>query len=472
MNKDRKKGLKGRIRFDGGKRLPVTSWFPKVFHEIFFMEREARVILCVVLFFLSLFILTLGEGSFRRTRNNLTVGVFSGSYWDVQNGNTYKIVDDAIEAYEKKYPNIKVTYESGVIKSDYTEWLSERIMSGSMPDVVFILGQDFSSLAEMGALKNLNSLVKKDRSFRKEAYFRTAWKAGEYEGKQYALPYECAPQLMFVNKTILDKEGISMPESGWKWSDFYRICRNVTTTGESADEKQYGVTGYDWNCAFNANGVDFFEHGNEYVDFTVPGVTESLELIEKLNELNHGYKVSEADFSEGNVVFQPMPFSQYRAYKSQELHIKKYSGFEWDCLTMPAGPNGDNVSELDTLCIGMSAGTNMEAEAWNFMKLISSDPDVQKEILEYSDGLSVVRDVTLSDEASHIIVGSSKGTFNMKMLEKATDNSVVVPRFRGCSEVKEQVDLAVRSILDGEANIETEQIIWNREINNYLQTLN
>ena len=435
------------------------------------VNRGLKESLCIILFLLSILIMQLGDGSFRRTRSNLTIGVFSGSYWDVQNGNTYRILDDAIEKFEKKYPNINVTYETGIIKSDYTEWLNEKIMSGSMPDVVFILGSDFSSLAEIGALKNLAALSGSDRNFTKEDYFSSAWESGKYAGKQYALPFECAPQLMFVNKTILNREKIALPDADWTWDEFYSICKKVAHSSAEGNN-QYGVTGYDWTCAFNADGVDFFSNGSEKVDFTVPPITDSLNLLEKLNELNDGYQVSGADFSDGNVAFQPMPFSQYRAYKSQELRIKKYSGFEWSCLTMPAGPDGDNVSELDTLCIGMSSSTNMEKEAWNFMKLLSADPEIQREILLYSDGLPVMRNVTLSDEAQELIEGDHESSLNMEMLEQAIDHSVVTPRFRGYSGAKEQVDLAVRSILDGVSNIETEQILWNREINNYLQTIN
>ena len=29
---------------------------------------------------------------------------------------------------------------------------------------------------------------------------------------------------MFVNKTLLQKEGIKVPDNDWTWDDFYRIC--------------------------------------------------------------------------------------------------------------------------------------------------------------------------------------------------------------------------------------------------------
>ena len=57
----------------------------------------------------------------------LELGVFSGSNWGVPSGESYKIIDGAIERFEKKYPGVKVEYESGIMKSDYSSWLSDRL---------------------------------------------------------------------------------------------------------------------------------------------------------------------------------------------------------------------------------------------------------------------------------------------------------------------------------------------------------
>ena len=47
----------------------------------------------------------------------LELGVFSGSNWDVPSGESYKIIDGAIERFEKKYPGIKVKYENGIMNT-------------------------------------------------------------------------------------------------------------------------------------------------------------------------------------------------------------------------------------------------------------------------------------------------------------------------------------------------------------------
>ena len=439
----------------------------------FFKTRRFRLLVSLLTAFAAIFLITGQYRSIPTSKGKvITVGVFSDSYWDVQNGYAYKILDDAIEKFERAHPDVKVEYVSGIMKADYSEWLSERMMNDAMPDVFFILGDDFSTFARIGALKDLSSLIVRDEEFDPLAYYAAAYEAGSYGGRQYALPFECAPNMMFVNKTILDREKIELPDRNWTWDDFYAICRRATrdTHGTGVID-QFGEVSYTWKDAFDANGVVLFDEKGKNCDFTVKEIGDAITFLEKLNGLDSGYAVSERNFSQANVVFQPMLFSEYRAYKSQELSIKKYSGFEWECLTMPAGPSGDNYSRLDTLSIAMSEQTTEKEYAWAFIKLLTSDREIQSEIFDYSAGISVLPEVTNSDETRRRITQSTGTPFNMSVLESAMEKTVTRTRFRGYDNALEEVGIAVSSILDSRSNIQMEQIIWNRTINNYLKTL-
>ena len=436
-------------------------------------SRKLRVVISILIAAAALFIIT---GQVKRIRGSkekiLTLGVFSDSYWGVQNGYANKIIDDAISRFEAEHPGVKVQFESGIMKSDYSEWLSEQMMKDTEPDVFFVQEADFSTFAQINALKNLNDLIKEDDSFDPYAFYRTAYEYGKYGGKQYALPIECAPNMMFVNKSILDREKIELPARDWTWNDFYRICRKVTKdTDGTGIIDQFGTVNYSWIDAFDANGVELFDEKGKNCDFTVKEIGDSIAFLEKLDALGSGNSLSERNFAQGNVVFQPMLFSEYRAYKSQEMSFKKYSGFEWDCVTMPAGPSGDNYSRLDTLSIAMSENTTQEELAWEFMKLLTTDPQIQSEIFDYSAGISVLPEVTQSEETRRKITQSTGTEFNLDILESAMEKSVTRTRFRGFDNAQEEVGLAVRSILESNSNIQMEQIIWNRTINNYLKDM-
>ena len=240
----------------------------------------------------------------------LEFGMFAGSNWDVANANSYVIIDKAIKRFEEKHKNVKIHYYSGILKDDYSEWFSKQVLLGKTPDVFMILSNDFNQFASLGILKNLDELIAKDESFDKNKYFQTALLSGEYHGIQYALPYETVPTLMFVNKTLLEKEGISVPSSDWTWDDLYDICRKVTKdiNGDGIID-QFGIYNYDWLDAARTNGAVLFDENEMKIHLSNEKVVEAVKFIKMLYELNQEQNVTQEDFDSGNVVFMPLSFA-------------------------------------------------------------------------------------------------------------------------------------------------------------------
>ena len=46
------------------------------------------------------------------------LGIFVDN-WGVPNGESYKIIDNAIARFEQKHPGVHIEYESGILKDDY-----------------------------------------------------------------------------------------------------------------------------------------------------------------------------------------------------------------------------------------------------------------------------------------------------------------------------------------------------------------
>ncbi|MFW6680897.1 ABC transporter substrate-binding protein, partial [Lacrimispora sp. AGF001] len=147
----------------------------------------------------------------------LEFGMFTGSNWDVASANSFKIFDRAIADFEKNHPNVKIHYYSGIAKEDYSEWCARKLLEGKTPDVFMVLDSDFDKFTSLGVMKDLEDLMSSDDNFHKEDFFATALDTGRNGGHQYALPYEVVPTLMFVNKSLLAKEGIDMPKEDWNW---------------------------------------------------------------------------------------------------------------------------------------------------------------------------------------------------------------------------------------------------------------
>lgn len=403
----------------------------------------------------------------------LEFGMFTGSNWDVASANSFVNFDKAIARFEEEHPGVKIHYYSGISKDDYSEWFSRKLLAGKEPDVFMILGKDFNQFSSMGILKNLETLMAEDEDFDSEKYFSTAFQSGQYGSVQYALPYETVPTLMFVNKTLLKKEGIDIPDSDWTWENLYSICEKVTkdVDGDGLPD-QFGSYNYRWEDAVYSNNGVIFESDGSASHFTDERVMEAVKFVKRLNQLNQGQKVTQEDFNVGKVAFMPLNFAEYRTYKTYPYKIKRYTSFKWDCITMPAGYLGDNISQVDTLLMGISSHTRYEKLSWEFLKLLTSDEEVQKGIFENSQGASVLKDVTESEETEQIIrrnMEESDSVVNGSLLGNIIENGCIEPHFKRYEQALALADSEIAQILESDETIDSSVKIMQRTVNSYLQ---
>lgn len=403
----------------------------------------------------------------------LEVGIFAGSNWDVANANSYVIIDKAVEKFEAAHKNVKVHYYSGIRKEDYSEWFSGQLLRGKEPDVFMILGEDFNQLGEIGAMKNLDELIERDADFVRNDFYATAMQAGQYKGRQYALPYETMPTLMFVNKSLLNHEGIQMPDNDWTWEDLYGISKRVTKDkdGDGVAD-QFGTYNYGWMEAAYTNGARLFDENGTKAYFNDEKVTDAIRFVKQIQELNQSNKVTRDDFDAGNVAFMPLSFAEYRTYKTYPYKIKKYTKFQWDCITLPAGENGGNTSTVNTLLMGISNHTRQEKLAWEFLKLLTYDEEMQMDIFHYSQGVSVLKKVTESVEAETILQEDMEKTekvIDNKLLSNVIESGTVTPKFPKYSGAINMADNEINRIIEDEDNIENSLRILQRQVEQYLR---
>lgn len=403
----------------------------------------------------------------------ITIGIFTGSNWDVPYSNSYEIIDDTIKKFEEKHPGVKVKYVNGIMKEDYSEYLSGQLLKGDAPDVFMILPEDFNTLANVGAMKDLTSLIKKDTNFDSSKFYKSSFEFGQYYNKQFALPYESVPTMMFVNKTLLENEGIDIPKNDWNYDDFYNICSKVTKdTDDDGMIDQFGFYDYKWKDAVYANGASLFNDEGTKSYFADKKVQESINYIKKLNSLNKGYNVTSKDFDDGKVAFHPLPFSEYTTYKTYPWKIKKYTGFDWDCIKMPRGEYGENVSEVTTVLAGINSRTKNEQLSWEFLKTLTYDEDIQKEIFSYSQGVSVLKNVTNSEEVLDTIgENTPSGSFlNMELLNEVMESGIVSPRFRKYKSVMDMADNMINQVIDNnDDNLSYDLLKLQREADSLLK---
>lgn len=389
----------------------------------------------------------------------LHIGFPCDSYWNVPGENYYTFIDAAIEKFEAEHPNVKVEYTSGIRVEDYTEWLSGQYLLGQEPDVMVILPEDFVIFSDTASLRELDPFMKQDPEADLSGFYPAALQAGADKGKQYALPLECVPQMMFINKTLLQKEHIRIPDNDWTWDEFYSLCEQLTrdTDGDGIVD-QFGVYDYGWEEALVANGCSLFSEDGQHCLLNQSAQESAVQFARKIYQLNAGTDLSEKTFDEGRVAFRPMLFSEYRSYEPYPWRIKRSSNFEWDCIAMPSGTSvgGGNYSRLSTLMLGISQRTEHSRLAWELLKTIACTEEMQTMVYTELSGVSALHSVTESDEVAQLLQLDSQDTASrgMSTLPAIMEDTLATPRFARYHQAMESADRLITEAMSADKNFE------------------
>lgn len=420
--------------------------------------------------FASLFLLAFFAGCAAEKRTVLELGTFAGSAWRVPNPDTYVLYDTAIALFEAENPDIKVTYKSGILRDDYSEWLSSRILKEKEPDCFFILPEDFHLFADIGVLYPLDEFLLRSEKIRQCEYFYSAIQAGKQNSVQFAVPVEIDPTLIFVNTTLLERNGIPFPDDSWTWDDFYDICGKVSRDldGDGFLD-QFGVRGFDWTTALYTNRASLFSYGGKEGLFNSEDVFQSFEFLARLNALSAGQKVPE--FDSGSVAFNVSSYSWYRAYGYYPYSILKSGKFKWKTTVLPRGPNGENAADLKTLFMGISSRSRHKKEAMRFLEFFLTNEKIQALYMEKAKGLPVRKDLVKTDMVRNILLKDitlAGNEISTDTLVKSIDYAMIIPNFRNYRAAVSFIDKEITSVPENTGQLRNFLSQLNIRINEFL----
>ncbi|MDC7236166.1 MAG: extracellular solute-binding protein [Sphaerochaetaceae bacterium] len=404
----------------------------------------------------------------------LEVGIFAGSNWNVASEDSYRNIDDAIKEFKKIHPNVNVHYYSGIRRDDYSAWLSEKALKGDLPDVFFILNEDFNKYAELGLLLNLEKLIEKDPNISKDDYFESAYTSGTYLNKQLALPYEVNPNLMAINRTLLENNNIELPSSSWSWNDFIQVCREITQDVNNDNKiDTFGVSDLNWLDVTYTNGVTLFNDIGSTSNFNDPRVIESIQFMQRINSINDNQQLTQLDFDKGKVAFMPISFAKYRTYTAYPYKINKYLDYQWDFTTMPSGPSGDNISEMQSLLMAINVNSNNKALAFDLLKAFTHNFKIQEQIYKFSQGASALKKVANSDNIAEILLENMEENdmkYNNSLLYTIMDKSISPQKFKEYNEcmaiAQQEIDDVISNEMDTSIALKKLQRIIQSKLDN------
>lgn len=114
-----------------------------------------------------------------------------------------------VDAFEKAHPTIKVNWRTVPFDSLSSTIDANVANKQGDPDVYWADQPRISALASRGEAQDITAAFEQYKS----SFDPAPWESGLYQGKLYALPIANSTQLLYYNKDLLAKAGLSAPSS-------------------------------------------------------------------------------------------------------------------------------------------------------------------------------------------------------------------------------------------------------------------
>jgi multiple sugar transport system substrate-binding protein len=286
-----------------------------------------------------------------------------------------KEMDQMVQAFEASHPSIKVNVETAPF-ADYFTKLQTLIAGGTAPDVFELNYENFVTYADKGLLLDLSPMMKEDTTLDPAVYSERANQAFSYNGMQLGLPSTFSTVMLFYNKDLFDKAGLDYPTADWTWD-------NVVEAGKKLNDPANGVWGLYSGIQFwefykkaAQNNCQFFNEDKTEVLINSPECVQALQTMVDMVKV-HKIQPSTEDmagqsdgdmFTTGKLAMDVTGIWMFSAYKD--------APFQWDITVEPGMAN--KATHFFANDASIFAATKHPQEAYEWVKFLTSDPEVAK----------------------------------------------------------------------------------------------
>ena len=136
-----------------------------------------------------------------------------------------KLTQQAIDAYQKDHPNVKIKGEFGDW-SGYWDKLATTVAANDAPDIIQMDEKYLREYADRGALLDL----KKAQGLDTSKFESDTLSAGEFDGGLYGLNAGINSFAIVANPAVFKAAGVALPDdTTWTWDDYTRIAAEIST---------------------------------------------------------------------------------------------------------------------------------------------------------------------------------------------------------------------------------------------------
>jgi len=201
------------------------------------------------------------------------------------------------DAFHQAHPDIKLDVQYIPGGKDEINKLVAAVAAGNAPDVVALDVVATEQFARLEALRPIDDIIADNPKLSLDLFPAGAVKTGQFEGKQYALPFGGDASAVVYNKKLFREVGLDPDNPPKTWDEFTAAAQKLTfdrdkdgqidVYGFSFVPAQAWLTTYYWLPYFWMAGGEFNDRDALKCTFNDEGGVKALTFLMDLNSKYH-----------------------------------------------------------------------------------------------------------------------------------------------------------------------------------------
>ena len=285
---------------------------------------------------------------------------------------TWNIIDqkELIEGWIKRFQSTRPGVEVEWLDKkgpEFNPFYQTQLTAGTAPDVINTQGALGLEYAAQGALLDLTPLFKKEAAVRSryDPNYLGNW---VFEGQNYMVPFYITKTLLFYNKPMFAKAGLSAPPKNF---DEILAFAQKMTSGEATSG--FMTLNFDWLYwpLFAMNGVQLVTPDLKKTTFNTPKAIEVLDKLAKATQSGSINKIAwTGRWVEPNGAFAAGNIGMLHAHSPAYFFVKGQGSWVTP-ETMGVAHMPGNFATPNSHGLGISRTSKNPELAWDFLKFIT-----------------------------------------------------------------------------------------------------
>ncbi|WP_298013256.1 ABC transporter substrate-binding protein [uncultured Castellaniella sp.] len=292
-----------------------------------------------------------------------------------------KIVDDAVDKFEKSHPDIKI---KSIYAGSYQDSVAKALTAqkgGNPPQVAVLLSTDMFTLIDQDAIIPIDGFIKTDADKQWLGSFYDAFmQNSRTDGKTWGIPFQRSTIVMYYNKQKFKEAGLNPDQPPATWEQLVADAKKLTKTGADGQVTQWGLeipsggafAYWLFQALTTPNDAILMNAAGNEVYLNKPAVIESLQFWHDLAYKDKVMPTGTTDWGTTPQDFLVGKTAMMWTTTGNLTNVRKNAKFDFGVAPMPKAKRGGSPTGGGNFYIFKDATPEQQQAAFEFAKWMTN----------------------------------------------------------------------------------------------------